>query len=172
MTRPGCTTSVQNQSDELTPAEKKEMHDFGRAATVLSIFKSKARRTLGVELKTRGSSRLAVDAALTRLVWQRAYGRFEYCRMPQAADDAPFRSTTSSPQASGTGHSQQPVLKLLLLQFIQGFRHFEPGPAIAETHPALQSPPPQMGDAFPLAGSLPDWPHADRSRDRRSVAHQ
>jgi hypothetical protein len=31
-----------------------------------------------------------MDAALTRLVWQRAYGRFEYCRMPQTADDAPF----------------------------------------------------------------------------------
>jgi hypothetical protein len=29
-------------------------------------------------------------AALTRLVWQRAKGRCEYCRMPQAADDAPF----------------------------------------------------------------------------------
>jgi hypothetical protein len=31
-----------------------------------------------------------MDAALTRLVWQRAHGRCEYCRMPQAADDAPF----------------------------------------------------------------------------------
>jgi hypothetical protein len=31
-----------------------------------------------------------MDAALTRLVWQRALGRCEYCHMPQAADDAPF----------------------------------------------------------------------------------
>ena len=31
-----------------------------------------------------------MDAALTRLVWQRAHGRCEYCRTPQAADDAPF----------------------------------------------------------------------------------
>jgi hypothetical protein len=31
-----------------------------------------------------------MDAALTRLVWQRAKGRCEYCRMPEAADDAPF----------------------------------------------------------------------------------
>ena len=45
--------AVRNQNDELTPAEKKEMHDYGKAATVLSIFKSKARRTLGVKLKTR-----------------------------------------------------------------------------------------------------------------------
>ncbi len=31
-----------------------------------------------------------MDAALTRLVWQRAKGRCEYCRIPQAADDASF----------------------------------------------------------------------------------
>jgi len=31
-----------------------------------------------------------MDAALTRLVWQRAKGRSEYCQMPQAADDASF----------------------------------------------------------------------------------
>lgn len=31
-----------------------------------------------------------MDAALTRLVWQRAQGRCEYCRIPQAADDRPF----------------------------------------------------------------------------------
>ena len=31
-----------------------------------------------------------MDAALTRLVWQRAHGRCEYCLMPHAADDAPF----------------------------------------------------------------------------------
>ena len=48
--------AVRNQDDELTPAEKKEMHDFGKAATVLSILKSKARRSLGVTLKTRGAS--------------------------------------------------------------------------------------------------------------------
>jgi hypothetical protein len=32
-----------------------------------------------------------MDAALARLVWQRAHGRCEYCHMPQAADDAPFK---------------------------------------------------------------------------------
>jgi len=31
-----------------------------------------------------------MDAALSRLVWQRAKGRCEYCQMPQAADDDPF----------------------------------------------------------------------------------
>jgi hypothetical protein len=31
-----------------------------------------------------------MDAALTRLVWQRAKGRCEYCQMPQAPDDAAF----------------------------------------------------------------------------------
>lgn len=31
-----------------------------------------------------------MEAALTRLVWQRAKRTCEYCRMPQAADDAPF----------------------------------------------------------------------------------
>jgi hypothetical protein len=48
--------AVRNQDDDLAPAEKKEMHDFGRAAAVLSILKSKARRSLGVKLKTRGVS--------------------------------------------------------------------------------------------------------------------
>jgi hypothetical protein len=42
-----------NQDDDLTSAEKKEMHELGKAATPLSIFKSKARRTLGFKLKTR-----------------------------------------------------------------------------------------------------------------------
>ncbi len=45
--------AVRNQDDDLTPAEKKEMHDLGKAATLVSILKSKARRTLGVKLKTR-----------------------------------------------------------------------------------------------------------------------
>jgi HNH endonuclease len=31
-----------------------------------------------------------MDAALTRLVWRRANGCCEYCRMPQAADPATF----------------------------------------------------------------------------------
>jgi hypothetical protein len=31
-----------------------------------------------------------MDAALTRLVWQRAKGRCEYCQLPQEADDRPF----------------------------------------------------------------------------------
>lgn len=31
-----------------------------------------------------------MEAALTRLVWQRANRACEYCQMPQVADDAPF----------------------------------------------------------------------------------
>ena len=31
-----------------------------------------------------------MEAALTRLVWQRAQDSCEYCQMPQAADDATF----------------------------------------------------------------------------------
>jgi hypothetical protein len=45
--------AVRNQDDALTPAEKEEMHAFGKAATLLSILKSKARRALGIKLKTR-----------------------------------------------------------------------------------------------------------------------
>ncbi len=44
---------VRNQTDKLTPAEKKEMHDFGMAGDILAILKSKARRTLGVKPKKR-----------------------------------------------------------------------------------------------------------------------
>lgn len=45
--------AVRNQNDGLTPAEKEEMFAFGKAGTLLSILKSKARRTLGIKLKTR-----------------------------------------------------------------------------------------------------------------------
>lgn len=41
-----------NQDDDLTSAEKEEMLAFGKAATLLSILKSKARRTLGIKLET------------------------------------------------------------------------------------------------------------------------
>ncbi len=48
--------AVRNQDDALTPGEKKEMHAFAKATTLLSILKSKARRTLGIKLKTRTDS--------------------------------------------------------------------------------------------------------------------
>jgi hypothetical protein len=48
--------AVRNQDDALTSDEKKEMHDFGQAATVLSILKSKSRRTLRVKLNARALS--------------------------------------------------------------------------------------------------------------------
>ena len=43
---------VRNQEDALTPAEKEEMHAFGKAGDLLAILKSKARRTLRIQLKT------------------------------------------------------------------------------------------------------------------------
>jgi hypothetical protein len=45
--------AVRNQDDDLSSEEKDEMHAFGKASTLLSILKSKARRTLGVKLKAR-----------------------------------------------------------------------------------------------------------------------
>jgi hypothetical protein len=45
--------AVRNQDDALTPAEKKEMHAFAKATSLLSILKAKARCTLGIKLKTR-----------------------------------------------------------------------------------------------------------------------
>ena len=45
--------AVRNQDDALTDAEKEEMFAFGKAATLLSILKSKARRTLGIKLESR-----------------------------------------------------------------------------------------------------------------------
>jgi hypothetical protein len=44
--------AVRNQQDALTTAEKEEMHAYGKATTLLSILKAKARRTLGIKLKT------------------------------------------------------------------------------------------------------------------------
>jgi hypothetical protein len=45
--------AVRNQDDALTPAEKDELFGFAKATSLLSILKSRARRTLGVKLKTR-----------------------------------------------------------------------------------------------------------------------
>lgn len=42
---------VRNQADPLTPAEKEELYAYGNAGSLLSILKSKARRTLGIKLK-------------------------------------------------------------------------------------------------------------------------
>ena len=42
---------VRNQDDAFTAAEKEEMHAYGKATTLLSILKAKARRTLGIKLK-------------------------------------------------------------------------------------------------------------------------
>ena len=48
--------AVRNQDDALTAAEKEEMHAYGKATTLLSILKAKARRTLGIKLRTRTNS--------------------------------------------------------------------------------------------------------------------
>lgn len=48
--------AVRNQNDDLSAAEKEEMFAFGKATTLLSILKSRARRTLGVKLKSSGGS--------------------------------------------------------------------------------------------------------------------
>ncbi len=43
--------ATRNQQDDLSPGEKDEMLAFGKAATLLSLLKSKARRTLGIKLE-------------------------------------------------------------------------------------------------------------------------
>jgi hypothetical protein len=45
--------AVRNQHDALSPSEREELFAFGKAGTVLSILKSKARRTLRLEPKNR-----------------------------------------------------------------------------------------------------------------------
>ena len=45
--------AVRNQDDELTPAEKEELLGFAKATSLLSILKSKARRTLGIKPQAR-----------------------------------------------------------------------------------------------------------------------
>jgi hypothetical protein len=46
-------TSLRETRMMSLPRPRMEMHDYGKAATVLSIFKSKARRTLDVRVTTR-----------------------------------------------------------------------------------------------------------------------
>ena len=41
--------AVRNQDDALTPAEKEELSGFAKAASLLSILKARARRTLGIK---------------------------------------------------------------------------------------------------------------------------
>lgn len=43
--------AVRNQDDALTPAEKDELLAFAKATSLLSILKSRARRTLGTPLE-------------------------------------------------------------------------------------------------------------------------
>lgn len=43
--------AVRNQEDALSPAEKEELFAYGKAGSLLSILKSKARRVLGVKAK-------------------------------------------------------------------------------------------------------------------------
>ena len=45
-----------NQDDALSPAEKEELLAFGNAGDLLSILKSKARRTLGINPEKRTTS--------------------------------------------------------------------------------------------------------------------
>ena len=44
--------AVRNQNDALSPNEKQELLAYGKAGTLLSILKSKARRTLRIKPKT------------------------------------------------------------------------------------------------------------------------
>ena len=48
--------AVRNQDDALTPAEREEMHAFAKDTTLISVLKSRARRTLGVKLDTHPAS--------------------------------------------------------------------------------------------------------------------
>ena len=48
--------AVRNQDDALSAAEIEEMHAFGKATTLLSILKSRARRALDIKLETRVDS--------------------------------------------------------------------------------------------------------------------
>lgn len=48
--------AVRNQADELSPAEKDEMHGYAKAGSLLGILKSKARRSLGVKPAKRAVS--------------------------------------------------------------------------------------------------------------------
>jgi hypothetical protein len=50
--------AVRNQEDTPTPAEKEEMHASAKATSLLSIMKSKARRTLGVSPRHGSEPRL------------------------------------------------------------------------------------------------------------------
>ena len=108
--------AVRNQDDALTPAEKEEMLAFAKAATCFPSSNPRPAARSASNSKPAPSPDAAMDAALTRLVWQRAKGRCEYCQMPQAADDAPSRSTTSSPGSiSGPTVASNLCLSCLLL---------------------------------------------------------
>jgi hypothetical protein len=49
--------AVRNQEDALGPAEKKELFAYAKAASLLSILKSRARRVLAVKRKKRTTFR-------------------------------------------------------------------------------------------------------------------
>ncbi len=72
---------VRNQDDALSSSEKQELLAFGKAGDLLAILKSKARRTLRTKLGNPPLPETFMDVALTRLVWQRAKHRCEYCQL-------------------------------------------------------------------------------------------
>ena len=71
-----------------------------------------------------------MDAALERLVRQRAGGRCEYCRLPQAGPASPSRSTTSSPASIGAARS--PATSRTVCVYCNGYK----GPNISGLDPA------------------------------------
>ena len=164
--------AMRNQDDALTPAEKEEMFGFAKAPTLLSILKSQARRALGIKLEKRaGLVKPLMDAALTRLVWQRANGCCEYCQMPQAADDATFEID----HIIARKHVGPTVASNLCLScfYCNSFK----GSDITGLDPKTRKLTPLFNPrrhkwASISAGKGLPRPHADRPRHRRPAAHQ
>ena len=94
-----------------------------------------------------------MDATLERQVRQRAGGRCEYCRLPQAASGVPFELDHITARSIGPYGSRQPRGEL------HGYCNGYKGPNLAaetrdrQSHAALPSATTQMGHHFQYEGS-------------------
>jgi hypothetical protein len=114
-----------------------------------------------------------MDAALTRLVWQRAKGRCKYCQMPQTADDATFEiDHIIARKHIGATLASNLCLSCYYCNSFKGSDLTSLDPKTRKITPLFNPRRHKWAKNFPLARCIPDGPHADWPRHRRPASHQ
>ena len=97
-----------------------------------------------------------MDATLERLVRQRAGGRCEYCRLPQAGTQVPIEiDHIIARKHRGRTLAGNLALSCYYCNVYKGPNLTGRDPATGKVTPALPSPPSQMELSFPFRGQPP-----------------